>query len=454
MKKILAAIFLFVAILQSANAQTLSDPAYANMQRAMGGIIQNVAAARGYSSTDPRIYNTLYGMGTTATTAAASAGAGLLIGGTAPAWATVLGMAAISGAVSYGVGLGIDKLVNWYFGTPSTTPITVSAPPSALAPSAIPATLPNTIPYSYACPNLATILPNAVGQAYYYVCYTSPRYYLNSIWLTSIGSPAPATGYTNAGTYSTYTVWNGPSTALTSSCPTNYSLNGSNCVSQSSSSSSSNITLNNQTLSQAVSALATAQQTTAVNQQTMAMMLNYLWQQAAAQPGYAGLPYTNTSPITTTDVANYQTSNPSAYPNIGNLVATVPSGSSGLYPSTTSVAGSPVTPASTVNSSSTVNPSTTQQINLGADPATPAPTLEQTPTAQMILAPIFALFPSFQSYVVPAHNSECPTGSFTAFNSTFTLDVHCSLFQTIAPTLQSVMLLVFALASLIIILKA
>ncbi len=36
-----------------------SNPAYANMQRAIGGIVENAAKARGFSTADPRSYGTL-----------------------------------------------------------------------------------------------------------------------------------------------------------------------------------------------------------------------------------------------------------------------------------------------------------------------------------------------------------------------------------------------------------
>lgn len=98
------------------------DAAYANMQRSVGGIVQSVAVSRGASVSDPRTYATLFGMGkaASASVAVGAVGTGLLVttgAVTAPAWGTILAIAAVSGAVSYGVSLGIDKLQKWLFGS-------------------------------------------------------------------------------------------------------------------------------------------------------------------------------------------------------------------------------------------------------------------------------------------------------------------------------------------------
>src|SRR5450830_1706211 len=108
-------IFALSALLSiSANAQsTLNEPAYANMQRAMGGIISNNLQSRGFSASDPRIYSTLYGVGQAATVAAAGAGVGLLAAGSLPVWGTALGIAAASGVVGTLFALATVFLVKW-----------------------------------------------------------------------------------------------------------------------------------------------------------------------------------------------------------------------------------------------------------------------------------------------------------------------------------------------------
>jgi hypothetical protein len=60
-----------------------SDRAYSNMQRSIGGIVEQVAKSRGFSTADPRSYGTLYGMGKAAVGTAAGVGAGVLVVGRA-----------------------------------------------------------------------------------------------------------------------------------------------------------------------------------------------------------------------------------------------------------------------------------------------------------------------------------------------------------------------------------
>lgn len=115
--KFLVYLFAFIlALSNGAYAQTTADAAAAaNMQRAVGGIVQSTLSTRGYVPSSPTTYNTLVGIGGAATVGAAAVGTGLLVGATLPAWGSILAVAAISGAVSYAVSLGIDKLTQWVF---------------------------------------------------------------------------------------------------------------------------------------------------------------------------------------------------------------------------------------------------------------------------------------------------------------------------------------------------
>ena len=122
MLKILIAITTAFLVNSMASAKAL--PAYSGMQSSLSGVVGNVAAKRGFAANDPRIYSTLNGIGSAATSIAQVAGPALLASSGLPVWATLLG----SAALNYAVPLGVDALVKWQFGGSTNTPITITAP--------------------------------------------------------------------------------------------------------------------------------------------------------------------------------------------------------------------------------------------------------------------------------------------------------------------------------------
>ncbi|WP_429411131.1 virulence factor TspB C-terminal domain-related protein [Paraburkholderia sp. GAS82] len=72
------------------------------------------------------------------------------------------------------------------------------------------------------------------------------------------------------------------------------------------------------TVGGAVADTPSSELTEGVAPQTTADMVNALWQQAAAKPGYAGLPYPSTDPITPSDVSTWESDNSSFAPDVGD----------------------------------------------------------------------------------------------------------------------------------------
>jgi hypothetical protein len=456
----------------SAIAQSTADPAYANMQRAMGGILQQRAQSMGYSITDPRTYGTLYGVGKTATSMATGAGSALLIG-TAPAWATVLGVnllaVALATGVSYAVYVGIDHLVNWAFSpSNSSSPISTSATAAISAPagtffspSASSAYITGTPLLGLAC--FSNIPPCAPS---YTTCYGSV-------------AEAQAT-FAAINTYMAASNLSGwpqcRSGNITSLASANYFASIAGGTTFSVPSGIATTAALNQTLSQAISALTSSQLSQPVDTALLATLVNNLWQKSASQSTYTGIPYDATRPITSTEVQNWQQANSSAYPTVAALVAPVTDTATGFAPSATSsgslspaTSTSPSTTTTTTTATAgntTTTTSTTSgtpqpvtvtnkvSVDLGIDPAVASPTLESTPTASAILAPILNLFPSFKNFAVPSHTADCPKPSFDAFGKHFVMDTHCDLFEQQRSTLYSTMLLAFMLVAIFIVLSA
>jgi hypothetical protein len=200
---------------------------------------------------------------------------------------------------------------------------------------------------------------------------------------------------------------------------------------------------------------------------TIATLANNLWQQAASQPGYQGLPYSPTDPVTTEDASAVQQTDPASWPRNSDLVSPVAPAAG--QPVVVNPAYDPVTnpnPGTDPNTSPTgtqnVNVVNTPNVNVanqvkiewGADPGVASPSLESTPTAQAILLPVLNLMPSLRSFVVPGHASECPKPNFNVFNKAIVMDTHCTLLEGVRPTLYAVMAFAWLMLGALIVLRA
>lgn len=199
----------------------------------------------------------------------------------------------------------------------------------------------------------------------------------------------------------------------------------------------------------------------------LANITNQTWQRAAGQPGYSGLPYSPSQPITAPDVQPWLAANPSAAPTVGDLF------SPAADPATNAVTISPtVQPGSTtspgtdpgsntgtnpnVNVVNTPNVNVTNKVSvdLGADPGVSSPSLEGAPTIDMILSPLVNLLPDLRAWAVPLHDAVCPEPSIDLFGKTFKMTAQCDLAESNRATIHAIFLAVFAIASLFIVLAA
>lgn len=480
MKKLLLFLLSF-SISCGGFAQSVADPAYANMQRAVGGILANATASAGYSATSPQTYGTLYGVGKVALAGVATAGAGLLVTGTAPAWGTVLAVAAISGAVSYGVGLGLDSAVKWAFGTPAATPVNVTVTTNANGNAGNYAALTVGGPYWSAANVPAGGDPYAVGFQSVQPANTSGGW---TVWSFALNSglststrkaynysmqhptSCAAGGCQAATVYVDYHSSGAPATCgvsqyYSAGCKTfNFSL--TNPVLQT-------VQTLAQTMQQAVAALTDAQKAQQVNSETLATMVNLLWQKAAADPSYSGAPYVATRPITSTEVQAWMDKNPTIKPTVESLVAPVTNTSTGFAPSAPTAVNQPVAPVLSPTPPVVTSPSPVSvsgpvtvtgsvavtgpvQVDFGTNPATPSPTLD----APDWLQPLLNMLPGWRSASFVAQG-QCYTPSFDlrpVIPTVVTLSSHCNLLEAQRSSLSSVMAVVWAMVAAFIVLAA
>lgn len=183
-----------------------------------------------------------------------------------------------------------------------------------------------------------------------------------------------------------------------------------------------------------------------ISDKMLADAANAAWKQAAANNPNV-LPWSATDPITPADVSAWRTANPDnvPMPTVGDFISPV------APPGATSV---PIPLPGSNPNTSPATPGQGTQIDLGPDPNTPPPQLEQTPTAAQILAPILGLMPDLKAFTVPGHTAECPRPTFAVWSKSYTVESHCDLLEANRSILEAAMLLVWTLASIVIVLRA
>ncbi len=205
-----------------------------------------------------------------------------------------------------------------------------------------------------------------------------------------------------------------------------------------------------------------------VSADTLARMVDAQWRQAAAQPGYEGLPFSLSQPVTALDVQPWVNENPMAVPSINDFMMpannpgtqtvpisptatpTSPGGDAGTNPGTNPGTSGNVNVVNTPN----VNVANRVQVDLGEVPTVAAPGLETTPTARSILDPLLNLMPDLKAFTTPQHQGECPRPAVQVLGWSLTFDAHCQLGEETRAALYQVMMACWALAALLIILMA
>lgn len=206
-----------------------------------------------------------------------------------------------------------------------------------------------------------------------------------------------------------------------------------------------------------------------LSSQTIADLVNGLWQDAASRDGYNGLPFPTNAPVTAQEVAASRAQNEAAWPTVGDLLAPVSPGA---------VTGSTVTtvplpangsmtaasPAYTHDPASGTLPSTGTQtgtgtgpvtinatVDLGADPAIGAPALPETPTMAAIIEPLFNIFPNLD---VEVPNGTCPVYEFDALGEHYVFDQICTIAEQYRDMISVIAVACFAFAAAMVVLRA
>lgn len=430
----------------NALAQALPAPEPQKVSRAVSGVLQDGMRNRGFASNDPRFWKTLSSVGGRATAAGAGAGAAVITAGviTAPAWVSIAVAAAIGAVVTYGVTLAIDGLVEWLFNDDGTIDFQyVNSAPT------LPGFAQGQMVWSGEGPS-----GNVYGDNFQTVANQIRQDQATSWWGYTYVVPTctlTSGGYACSPGNIVLTQKPAPT-----QCPTGTLLIGASCAIP---------TFPDQTaepqdqegiaVPAAVSAIPEADLNKPLNPAILAALVNQLWQQAAMQPGYDGLPYPQNDPITAAEVQPWIQANPTLAPTVGDFVAPNPvttvNPTSWVLPSNPTA---PVTTPVTESNPGTTNPAEENPLtNLGPDPGIGAPDLEATPTAQQILDPILNMLPGHRSFTATSHEGTCPTPTINLYGA-HTMDAHCTLIDQNKGVIQGAMTFAWAVIALFIVLSA
>lgn len=439
MKRFFLLFVCFIFFANSVYAQALPISA---MQRAISGVIQQKAIKRGFAANDPRYGATLTSVGGYAATAAGTAAAVAVAGVTAPGWMSVLLACGIGTAVGVVVNLAVDGLIEWFF-KPNSIDVSMSSGSASYA--GVGQGIPLWQATTYRNGQAVFIFGGdgmALARQAYYERYGSADT-PNCSGSSSYVSCVKGGNTTNAAFQAAATP--------PGSCPAGqFYLSGSGCAAYAFPPPVV-VPTPNQTPQQAVDALPQSERSKKLNPIILAEAANLLWRNAAARPGYDGLPYAAADPITVADVVQWQHANPDLYPTVADFVAPQPSVNK---PWTLPSSPTALTHDPSLNPSPGINPSTQPVQNLGNDPVIGAPVLEEPPTPKEILDPVLNLLPSFKNFSAPAHVAECPKPSFVAFDREYVMDSHCNIAESNRQLLLGLMTAVWSLCACIIVLRA
>lgn len=427
------------------------DAATTNMNRAMSGVIQNAMQSRGYVPNDPRTYATLsrispYISGTAGTAAAVTAGTV-----TAPAWASIAAGIVIGSVVAYAVNLGLNSLTNWLFRTDSKVDESGSA---TVVPTSTTMTAGGAYwKVSFHSGAINIDLAGGDGEA---IARQGHYEYLSQSGQNTQNYSAPTCSA------STYNVFCGvitasyQSTGAPATCVSGTLYKGSACTGYTFASPTALPAATAVSIPTAISHIPASDYDKPLNPAIIAALANRAWQQASAQPGYDGLPYPQTNPITSAEVSNWTNANPQYSPSVRDFVSPNPTTSANPQPwaMPSNPTASTTIPATTPNAN-VVNPAASNPLqNLGPDPGTAAPQLEPTPTAQQILQPVLNLLPGLRNFSASSHVGTCPRPSFPFLGTTITMDAHCTLIDNNKSGMQAAMTFAWSAIALFIILSA
>ncbi|MFZ6864711.1 hypothetical protein ACO0K7_18975 [Undibacterium sp. Ji67W] len=443
-------VFLIITVLVNplaVHAQALPAAQPDRVGRAISGTLQSSMQTRGFAANDPRFGNTLARISPQISGVAGTATAITVGAVTAPGWVSVAIAIGLGAVITYAVNLGLDALTNWLFRND------------------------NKIDESSAVAGVADPSNGIVKNGQYWSVGDGAQ-----LLYGGDGFSIAQQAYANAKTRGGITNYPSPtctqvdpvhvlcssfqaalsSNGAPSTCAKGSFLAGGVCTSYTFKVTDPVPSKTGVDVGTAVKDIPGSDLNKNLNPAIIAALANKAWQNAASQQGYDGLPYPQSNPVTATEVSAWEAQNPSYTPTVQDFVS--PNPTSVSQPSPWALpqnpAASTTTPATTPNANTT-NPASANPLqNLGPDPGTPAPSLEQTPTAKQILDPLLNLLPDLKNYSPSMSVGSCPRPTLNLFGHTQTMEAHCTILENNRNTIHTAMILAFSILALLIVLSA
>lgn len=455
MKRFLVCIFLscYINFVHAA-----AVPAYTGrVNNSIGSIIQQKVGKWGFAANDPRFGATVGAIGTAATTVAAGVATGAVA---TLGWPALLIGAGVTAVVSGAVSLGMDGLIQWFWpdqshsnqtqisgtgmgvGDPRNFPVLPGNYPTILDAYGGGADIwyANDTNYTkarhiktvqFVCPDTTVIFCSGNGYTISPLDYTFSALYsgplpgANGYWSNSYRRQIASTS--NPVSYTYQIVFDFVPPSGVTLLPPSYIPKW-------------------QAVGQSVNDLPQSYASQPLSDAQIAAIANALWKRSATANNPDAIPWNSTDPITPADIAAWRAANPQLVPTVNDFISPVaPPGTSIVPIPNPGTDGPPVNPPGTQPTTSAA------PIDWGTFAS---PTLEDTPTAQSILDPIFNIWPQWNNYTFPAHSAECPKPQFVALGHTFTFDHMCTWVEMIRPGVQAAFALVWALMVVFIVMGA
>lgn len=424
------------------SAQALPSTVYTAPTEKVGaalaqGITQTLVR-RGFAVNDPRIAQTISAVSSRAVTTAAAAGSG-------SSW---LATAARLSPYALG-GIAIYSGIRWYFNS-TTGNVTLQDPTQTSTPI-----FSNGVQNGQVAWTMGTGYFGSPEEAFSYSIEAptlknySDAQFLNISIVKNTNNTQATIGYTlkipsnSTNTpftkYATGQIW-----TSTISCPAGQGVVNNACVSaQLATSSWANQQPQSFTQQQAFDVLPQPAKDAALSPELAAETANRLWRDAAAQPDFPGVPWSLAAPTMAPDFSPYSTAHPDVWPKTKDWASSsVP---------TTNPIKSPDS-----NPNQTTAPSTSTKVDLGPDPGTPTPTLEDPPSD--LFKPIMDVMKPWLSWQVPSHSGTCPTWEATpsVAGHQFHLDLsyHCTFIEQHRDLLATAAIIAWVVIAVFIILSA
>ncbi|WP_287917378.1 hypothetical protein [Comamonas sp.] len=430
-------------------SQALPTPQPENVNRAISGTMGNVMANRGFAANDPRVANTIARMSPALQGIAGSAAVITVGTVTAPGWISGAVAIGIGAVISYAVGVAVNAVVNWLFRTDGK--IDQSGLESEKDPSGgISPGVPAWRSKQWVTRSTTEFIWGGDGFAVAREAEASYRA-VNGLTPNTPSCTLAAGGQSAICGNSIATLYpEGPPGA----CPKGTFWVAGNCSPYGFLAPAGVPTVIGQTPQQAVNALPSAELGKDLNPRIIAALADRAWQSAASQPGYDGVPYPVSQPVTEADVQPWLNANPEIAPTVQDFVT--PNPVSPTNPNPWAIPLDPKAPVikPVVPNTGTTNPAAANpEANLGPDPGIGAPTLEAIPTAQQIANPILQLAPDLRGFQASGQSGVCPKPTIELYG-THVMDAHCKLIEDNKQVLQLAMAFAWAAMALFIVLSA